>query len=57
MLIPDAQGHFSTSLPVGDYLVDVEHSAVGAVQGVPTIVKIVSNKTYTVAISIDTGIR
>ena len=56
-LTPDTQGHFSALLPVGDYIVDVEHSAVGAVQGVPTTIKIVSNKTYTITISIDTGIR
>jgi len=56
-LTPDAQGNFSTKLDPGTYIVDVEHQAVGGVQGAPATVKISAGATATVKISIDTGIR
>ncbi len=56
-LIPDAQGNFSASLPVGTYLVDVQHQGVGAVTGVPATTAIVSGNTTSLSINIDTGIR
>ncbi len=56
-LTPDAQGHFFDKLPVGNYLVDVQHQAIGAVQGAPRVVTIVRDQTTTLTISIDTGIR
>jgi hypothetical protein len=56
-LIPDAQGNFSTLLPAGVYVIDVQHQSVGAVQGAPTTLTIAPGKTSTVSISIDTGIR
>jgi hypothetical protein len=56
-LIPNSQGGFSTTLPVGNYLIDVQHQSVGFVGGVPSLVNIMSNQTVTLTISIDTGIR
>lgn len=56
-LIPDAQGNFTGTLFVGSYFVDVQHQAIGGVQGVPSTVEIKARKTTTINISIDTGIR
>lgn len=56
-LIPDANGNFSTTLPVTTYIVDVAHQSVGSVQGAPATIKIESGKTTVLTIDIDTGIR
>lgn len=54
---PDAKGHYSIALDPGSYYVDVVHSGIGGVQGVPANVTIESGKNTTLDISIDTGIR
>jgi hypothetical protein len=56
-LIPDAEGHFSTTLPVGDYIVDTEHQAIGFSRGTPQNIRIIANQITAVTIDIDTGIR
>lgn len=56
-LIPDENGKFSARLAEGTYVIDVEHQAVGSVNGAPTTVVISSGQTVTVAIDIDSGIR
>jgi hypothetical protein len=58
-LIPDAEGGFSKTLPVGTYYVDMVHQplGIGGTNGVPAIIKIESGKTAELAINIDTGIR
>lgn len=56
-LTPDASGDFSATLPVGSYFVDTQHQSVGAVQGVPAVISIISGEITTLTISIDTGIR
>ncbi len=56
-LIANRSGNFSVSLAPGRYLVDVTHSQVGSVSGVPTTITIVSGQAITVNINIDTGIR
>ncbi len=56
-LTPDAKGNFSTTLPAGEYVVDVQHQGIGSVQGAPTTIQITPGRTTAIAISIDTGIR
>ncbi len=56
-LTPDAQGKFSTSLPVGKYVVDMTHQAIGGISGVPQTITIEKGKNVVVNISVDTGIR
>ena len=56
-LTPNSQGYFSVALPVGTYLIDVQHQSIGAVKGAPADVIVSSGQTETITISIDTGIR
>ena len=59
-LIPDAQGNFTTTLPIGMYVIDVQHQNIGKIgmtTGVPKNITINRERTATVTISIDTGIR
>ena len=56
-LIPDATGHFSAVLPVGTYVVDVQHRAIGGARDLPKTIVIKSGETVTISIDIDTGIR
>ena len=56
-LTPDAEGNFSAALPVGTYLIDVQHQSIGSVKGAPATVTIMANQTTEVSIDIDTGIR
>jgi Carboxypeptidase regulatory-like domain len=54
----DAQGHFSVSLPPGDYRVSVEPGTGGLPrQDQPTNVTIHAGQTTSVKIQMDTGIR
>jgi len=54
-LNPD--GSYSIELPVGEYLVDIDHSGIDFSKDVPLVVEIKSDQTYTLDIVIDTGIR
>jgi hypothetical protein len=56
-LTPDAQGKFSATLPQGVYYIDMEHSPVGSIVGVPKTVTIIVGQTTQIDISVDTGIR
>lgn len=56
-LTPDAQGKFTTILPVGSYSVDMTHERVGSISGVPKVVTIEKENFTDITISIDTGIR
>jgi len=56
-LTPGAEGNFSTTLPAGSYLVDVQHQSIGSVKGAPSTIMIVANQAAEVSIDIDTGIR
>ncbi|KKW19896.1 MAG: hypothetical protein UY63_C0005G0079 [Parcubacteria group bacterium GW2011_GWA2_51_10] len=56
-LSPNAQGGFSTLLPVGRYVIDVDHPPVGGATGAPITVDIGKGETVTIHIDFDTGIR
>ncbi len=56
-IIPDKDGKFSISLPVGKYYIDMFHQSVGGTTGVPTTVNITSGKTVTLKLAVDTGLR
>lgn len=56
-ITPNASGTFAISLSVGDYLVDMEHQGIGAINGVPQTVHIEAGKTTEIKIDVDTGIR
>lgn len=57
-LTPDADGKFSTTLPVGTYYLDMMHQqGPGGISGVPATIKILDGKTVELSISVDTGIR
>ena len=50
-------GTYSFSLPVGKYVIDVPHIAIGGSPDLPKTVAIKSGETTTLNFSIDTGIR
>lgn len=56
-LTPNAEGKFHVSLPVGTYIVDVDHSKIGGVTGAPQTFVIKKGTESLISISIDTGIR
>lgn len=56
-VIPGAQGTFSTSLPAGDYFIDMIHQRIGGTTGVPITVTIVADQTVTLTLHVDTGLR
>lgn len=56
-LTPNASGTTSTTLPVGDYWVDMPHQGVGGVTGVPATVHIEAGSSTMLTIDVDTGIR
>lgn len=56
-LTPDSKGNFSVSLSPGNYYIDMVHQGIGTIRGVPMMVTIVSGKTFTLSIDVDTGIR
>ena len=56
-ITPDANGEFNTSLPEGDFYVDMEHPRIGSISGVPATIHIDINTSATLHIDIDTGIR
>lgn len=56
-ITPDATGHFAVFLPVGDYFIDMIHQRIGETTDVPTTVTILSDKSVTLSLSVDTGLR
>lgn len=56
-LTPDATGNITTTLPVGDYWVDMPSQGIGGVTGLPASIRINAGTTTTLTINVDTGIR
>ena len=58
--MPDKDGNFFVSLPIGTYdveMVDMARDAVGGISGLPTMINIEEGKTIKLDIVVDTGIR
>jgi len=53
----DANGNYQAELPVGKYIVDINHSGIDRASGLPMTVEIAENAVTRVDINIDTGIR
>jgi hypothetical protein len=53
----DSNGDYRTSLPVGTYWVDINHTGVDSAAGLPSQVVIVHQEVTHLDIDIDTGIR
>lgn len=53
----DATGWYQGKLPVGSYLVDINHLGVDSAAGLPQQVIITTGAVYRLDIDIDTGIR
>jgi hypothetical protein len=53
----DNEGNYRTSLPPGDYVLDVQGRARGHVRAKPRRFKVVSRQTARVDMDIDTGVR
>lgn len=53
----DAQGNYEISLPVGTYVVDINHTGIDHAAGLPLEVVILTNEITVLDIDIDTGIR
>jgi hypothetical protein len=51
------QGQYSGELEPGDYMVDIDYGGKGKSFDVPTKVSIMSNKTRTLNIDVDLGLR
>ncbi|MEK7556015.1 MAG: Gmad2 immunoglobulin-like domain-containing protein [Patescibacteria group bacterium] len=56
-LVPDGKGKFSTTLPEGDYWVDMAHQGIGGTSGLPIQIHVTANTPVTLTIDVDTGIR
>lgn len=56
-LTPNASGTMSTTLPAGDYWVDMPRQGVGGVSGLPATIRIAAGSSTSLAIDVDTGIR
>lgn len=52
-LMPDKDGNFSSMLPPGTYVADIDHNGVGKVSGVPAAVVIEKGEVATLLIGID----
>jgi hypothetical protein len=53
----DAEGNYRGELPVGNYMVDINHLGIDSASGFPKTVEIVANQEIRVDVDIDTGIR
>jgi hypothetical protein len=53
----DPEGSYRLELPVGDYLVDINHLGIDSAAGLPAVVTIRPDEITTLDIDIDTGIR
>lgn len=56
-LTPDATGNITTTLPVGDYWVDMPTRGIDRVSGLPATIHISAGSSTVLAIDVDTGIR
>jgi hypothetical protein len=52
-----ADGHYRIVLPVGTYLVDINHVGIDTGVDLPRLVEIISQRTVRLDVEIDTGIR
>ncbi|MBI3158676.1 MAG: hypothetical protein HYZ26_03625 [Chloroflexi bacterium] len=50
-------GHYEIKLPVGRYVVDINHSGIDSTYGLPAEIEIRASETTVLDIDIDTGIR
>jgi hypothetical protein len=53
----DSQGNFRSSLPVGTYVVDINHIGIDMAKGYPKTIEIVPQQVTSLEVDIDTGIR
>ena len=53
----DGHGNYHGDLPVGTYVVDINHLGLDFAKGLPREIEIVENETLWLDIAIDTGIR
>jgi hypothetical protein len=53
----DSQGNYKEELPVGTYVVDINHTGIDRAAGFPMQIKIAADAVTTIDINIDTGIR
>jgi hypothetical protein len=53
----DANGNYFGELPVGTYVVDINHLGIDSANGFPKVVEIVANRVIRLNVDIDTGIR
>lgn len=53
----DTSGQYRVALPVGSYVVDINHAGIDTASGLPLTVEIRANEETRVDIAIDTGIR
>ena len=56
-ITPDNRGQFSLSLPAGTYYLNMASQTIGNISGLPATVQIENNKTISLEINVDTGIR
>lgn len=56
-LTPDAEGKINTTLPVGDYWVDMPTRGIDRVSGLPATVHISAGSPTSLTVDVDTGIR
>lgn len=53
----DPEGNYKGELPVGTYVVDINHLGIDSASGFPKVVEIIANQVTRVDVDIDTGIR
>ncbi len=53
----DCQGHYEIQLAPGTYTVDINHAGIDYAAGLPKQVTITADRTTTLDVDIDTGIR
>jgi hypothetical protein len=53
----DADGNYAGELPVGIYVVDINHLGIDSANGFPKVIEIVANRVIRLDVDIDTGIR
>jgi hypothetical protein len=53
----DEEGEYQTTLPVGRYLVDINHLGIDSAAGFPKLIEIRADSITVIDVDIDTGIR